>query len=87
MSTVYHLNGKRQMLTKGGPDVVFNRCTHILIDGEERPLDKDHLQELQNQNKAFSNNALACWRMDIKTSRRTKILWLWKMNKILYLLV
>jgi P-type Ca2+ transporter type 2C len=60
MSTVYHLNGKRQMLTKGGPDVVFNRCTHILIDGEERPLDKDHLQELQNQNKAFSNNALAC---------------------------
>lgn len=58
MSTVYRLDGERLMLTKGGPDVMFERCTHILIDGEEQSLDEKRLKEVMEQNEKFSDNAL-----------------------------
>ncbi|MFP7479962.1 cation-translocating P-type ATPase [Terribacillus saccharophilus] len=58
MSTVYRIDGDRLMLTKGGPDVMFERCTHILIDGEEQTLDETRLQEVMDQNEKFSDNAL-----------------------------
>ncbi|MEC0304175.1 cation-translocating P-type ATPase [Terribacillus saccharophilus] len=57
MSTVYRLDGDRLMLTKGGPDVMFERCTHILID-EEQSLDETRLKEVMDQNEKFSDNAL-----------------------------
>ncbi len=58
MSTVYRLDGDRLMLTKGGPDVMFERCSHILIDGEEQSLDETRLKEVMDQNEKFSDNAL-----------------------------
>ncbi|GGK60773.1 cation-translocating P-type ATPase [Rufibacter glacialis] len=58
MSTVHTLDGQRLLLTKGGPDVVFSRCTHVLINGEELPLTPDLLDNIQNQNEEFSDRAL-----------------------------
>lgn len=58
MSTVHTIDGERLMLTKGGPDVVFQRCSKILLDGEIVPLTDEILRQLSNQNETFSNRAL-----------------------------
>ncbi|WP_211252916.1 cation-translocating P-type ATPase [Carnobacterium gallinarum] len=58
MSTVHTISGERMMLTKGGPDVVFQRCSHVLLDGEVVPLTDDLLRSLSDQNEDFSNRAL-----------------------------
>ncbi|MGM0386491.1 MAG: cation-translocating P-type ATPase, partial [Actinomycetota bacterium] len=40
MSTqVTHRNGHRRLFTKGAPDVLLERCTHVLVGDDVRPLD------------------------------------------------
>jgi calcium-translocating P-type ATPase len=58
MSTVHTIDGQRLMLTKGGPDVVFSRCSRVLLNGEERPLTPELLKSIQDQNEDFSDRAL-----------------------------
>ncbi len=58
MSTVHTIEGQRLMLTKGGPDVVFSRCSRVLIDGEEQPFTPELQEEVREQNENFSNRAL-----------------------------
>lgn len=58
MSTVNTIDNERLMLTKGGPDVMFSRASHVLIDGKEEPLTKERLNELQQENESFSRQAL-----------------------------
>ncbi len=58
MSTVHDIDGEHLMLTKGGPDVVFNRSSKMLIDGEVVPLTNENLKSLADQNEVFSNRAL-----------------------------
>ncbi|WP_077620675.1 cation-translocating P-type ATPase [Bacillus sinesaloumensis] len=58
MSTVNTIDNERLMLTKGGPDVMFSRASHVLIDGKEEPLTEERLNELQQENESFSRQAL-----------------------------
>ncbi|WP_205501650.1 cation-translocating P-type ATPase [Rufibacter psychrotolerans] len=58
MSTVHTIDGQRLLLTKGGPDVVFSRCSRIFLNGQEEPLTPELLEQLQNQNEDFSDRAL-----------------------------
>lgn len=58
MSTVYTIDGKKRMLIKGGPDVMFERASYILLDGEEKPLTDELLEEFKKANEGFSEQAL-----------------------------
>ena len=58
MSTLHQINGQNVMLTKGGPDVLFKRSTHILVNGEVLQLTEAELHRLQEQNESFSKRAL-----------------------------
>ncbi len=58
MSTIHTIDNERVLLTKGGPDVVFNRCTSVLLDGEVVPLTDELLTRFSTQNEEFSNRAL-----------------------------
>lgn len=58
MSTLHRIDGKNLMLTKGGPDVLFQRASHVLIDGEEMPIRQELLETFQQANEHFSNQAL-----------------------------
>lgn len=58
MSTLHNIQGERMMLTKGGPDVMFDRAKSILINGKEQPLDDHWMAKLREQNEAFSAQAL-----------------------------
>lgn len=58
MSTLHEIDGQKVLMTKGGPDVVFSRCSHILLNGEVQPLNDEFLKEILHQNEQFSDRAL-----------------------------
>lgn len=58
MSTLHTIDGKKIMVTKGGPDIVFGRSNKILVKGEALPFSEAEQKKMQQQNEAFSNRAL-----------------------------
>ncbi len=44
--------------TKGAPDVILDRCTHILTDGKEIPLTEEHKTAVLKQNSNYAENGL-----------------------------
>ncbi|WP_086350693.1 cation-translocating P-type ATPase [Candidatus Enterococcus clewellii] len=58
MSTVHEIDGERLLMTKGGPDIVFDRCDRVLLDGEVVPMTEALRQKYQEQNELFSTRAL-----------------------------
>ena len=66
MSTRHTINGERILLTKGGPDVIFNRSQSVLVNGEVLPLTPERLATIQEQNEAFAKRALRVLAMAYK---------------------
>src|SRR5690606_39422483 len=58
MSTLHTFNSGKTMLTKGGPDVMFKRCSSVYLDGKVQPLTPEILQRFQKANEEFSMQAL-----------------------------
>ncbi|MFD1852037.1 cation-translocating P-type ATPase [Oceanobacillus bengalensis] len=58
MSTVHTIDGERMMLTKGGPDVMFNRAGYVYWNGKEESMSDELLQLFEQANEDFSNQAL-----------------------------
>ncbi|WP_163580678.1 cation-translocating P-type ATPase [Gracilibacillus saliphilus] len=58
MSTVYTIDGERLMLIKGGPDVMLDRASTILVNGEQQDLTSEWLEHLEKQNERYSKQAL-----------------------------
>lgn len=58
MTTLHTFGGQKAMLTKGGPDVLFNRCSQVLLDGKEEPLTPELLEMFRKANEDFSARAL-----------------------------
>jgi magnesium-transporting ATPase (P-type) len=57
MSTVHTFEGQTALLTKGGPDVLFNRCSHVFMNGEVQPLTSEIRTQFEEKNEAFSKRA------------------------------
>lgn len=66
MSTVNDINGNAMMFTKGAPDVVFNRCTSALNDGDLIKINEEILEKYRKENENFSNRALRVLAFAIK---------------------
>ena len=58
MSTKYMLHGEPTILTKGAVDVLMDRCTHIRLNGEVRPITDEDRAAITRQNSDFSENGL-----------------------------
>lgn len=61
MMSTFHkgfIGDKYVSLTKGAPDVVIDRCSKILINGEERDFTPELKEEVLGMNKAFAQEAL-----------------------------
>ena len=58
MSTVHLVNGQYIQYTKGAPDVVIDRCTHYLKDGNPVPMTDAYKKEIISNNKAMADRAL-----------------------------
>ncbi len=59
MSTIHaRPEGGYLAVTKGAPEIVLERCSHILWDGDARPLDDGARAEILRMNQEFANQAL-----------------------------
>lgn len=58
MSTLHTIDQKRTMVTKGGPDIVFERSSKVLLDGEVVEFTPELKTRFQKQNEDFSKRAL-----------------------------
>lgn len=58
MSTAHMINGEKIMLIKGGPDVMFNRASYVLVAGEVQPITEGLMEQFEKANEAFAQRAL-----------------------------
>lgn len=58
MSTVHAANGSFIQYTKGAPDVILDRCTTYLKDGQAVPMTDAYKQEILAGNKRMADKAL-----------------------------
>ena len=58
MSTVHAVDGAFVQYTKGGPDVVLERCTHYWENGAALPMTDDKRAQIMAANKAMADKAL-----------------------------
>ena len=58
MSTVHTVGGAFVQYTKGGPDVVLERCDYYYEDGEAKPMTDAKRAEIMAANKAMADKAL-----------------------------
>ena len=58
MSTVHDLGGSFVQYTKGGPDVVLERCAYYWDNGEVKPMTQEKRAEIMAANKAMADKAL-----------------------------
>lgn len=62
MMTTFHKNylpnDKIIAFTKGAPDVILDRCSHIYLDGKIVELDSEKRYNISRQNSDFAKNAL-----------------------------
>lgn len=58
MSTIHDLGGKFVQYTKGGPDVVLDRCSYYYENGEAKPMTQEKRAQIMAANKAMADKAL-----------------------------
>ena len=58
MSTVHAVGDSFVQYTKGGPDVVLERCTHYWEDGQAKPMTAEKRAAIMADNKAMADKAL-----------------------------
>ena len=58
MSTLHAVSAGVVQYTKGAPDEVLKRCSHILLNGKAEPMTEEHRQAILAANKAMADKAL-----------------------------
>ncbi|MEL3907433.1 MAG: cation-translocating P-type ATPase [Treponemataceae bacterium] len=58
MSVFHQLDGEYISLTKGAPDILLDRCTHILLDGQIKELTDTERKKILETNSSFAKSAL-----------------------------
>ncbi|PSO43663.1 hypothetical protein BRC20_00690 [Candidatus Saccharibacteria bacterium QS_8_54_8] len=58
MSTVHQTEDGYAVYTKGSPEAVLDKATHILINGQEQQLTEERKQDILEQNQTMSLQAL-----------------------------
>ncbi len=58
MSTLHTAQAGVVQYTKGAPDEVLKRCSHILLDGKAEVMTEEHRQTILAANKAMADKAL-----------------------------
>lgn len=64
---VEEADGTFEQYTKGGPDVVLSRCTHVYENGEIVPMTDARREEILTANKAMADQALRVLALSSRT--------------------
>ena len=80
MSTVHETGGSYVQFTKGGPDVVLERCTGYWDSGIVRPMTEEKRAEILAANKAMADRALRVLAAAQRTARNPLKPAIWSMT-------
>lgn len=59
MTTIHEISHDQyRVLTKGAPDVLLSRCSHIYESGDVVPITEEHTRRITDNNKALADQAL-----------------------------
>jgi len=58
MSTINKSGEQSDAFVKGAPEIVLDKCTHIMVDGEKQELTEDKKKEVLDKNNEFAQEAL-----------------------------
>mgnify|MGYP006278683049 CR=1 FL=1 len=58
MSTIHNIDEGYRVFTKGAIDVLLNRCTKIMIDGEIKEITEENKKNIIDKNKKMASKAL-----------------------------
>lgn len=70
MTTLHRMGSSSVSYTKGSPDEILKRCTHIRLDGKVVPFTPTHKQNIRNAIKEMSSRALRVLALAMRTGDR-----------------
>lgn len=70
MTTLHRMGSSSVSYTKGSPDEILKRCTHIRLDGKVVPFTPSHKQKIRNSIKEMSSRALRVLALAMRTGDR-----------------
>lgn len=70
MTTLHRMGSSSVSYTKGSPDEILKRCTHIRLDGKVVPFTPAHKQNIRNATKEMSSRALRVLALAMRTGDR-----------------
>lgn len=70
MTTLHRMGSSSVSYTKGSPDEILKRCTHIRLDGKVVPFTPAHKQNILNAIKEMSSRALRVLALAMRTGDR-----------------
>lgn len=70
MTTLHRMGSSSVSYTKGSPDEILKRCTHIRLDGKVVPFTPAHKQNIRNAIKEMSSWALRVLALAMRTGDR-----------------
>ena len=70
MTTLHRMGSSSVSYTKGSPDEILKRCTHIRLDGKVMPFTPSHKQKIRNAIKEMSSRALRVLALAMRTGDR-----------------
>lgn len=70
MTTLHRMGSSSVSYTKGSPDEILKRCTHIRLDGKVVPFTPSHKQKIRNAIKEMSSRALRVLALAMRTGNR-----------------
>ena len=70
MTTLHRMGSGSVSYTKGSPDEILKRCTHIRLDGKVVPFTPSHKQKIRNAIKEMSSRALRVLALAMRTGDR-----------------
>ena len=70
MTTLHRMGSSSVSYTKGSPDEILKRCTHIRLDGKVVPFTPSQKQKIRNAIKEMSSRALRVLALAMRTGDR-----------------
>ncbi len=58
MTTINSIDGETHAFTKGAPEIILEKCSHIMIEGKKIELSSEKREEILKKNEEFAENAL-----------------------------
>jgi len=74
MSTLHYIDDDAFIFTKGAPDIILNRATKVLIDGQLEDLTEELKETILNKNREYASKAMRVLGYAYKTVAKDVVL-------------